>query len=79
MKKSQRTKKPKNVNTTQGIEKRTWEPWTEKENQIFFNSIVKNSRNWGEIARDVGTKKQEQVLYLLYYAILQMIIILFEI
>lgn len=70
MKKSQRTKKPKNENTSQGIEKRTWEPWTEKENQIFFSSIVKNSRNWGEIARDVGTKKQEQVRTY-YYRVLR--------
>lgn len=43
------------------LERRTWEPWTEKENNIFFESLERHSRNWNEIAKDIGTKKQEQV------------------
>ena len=41
--------------------RRAWEPWTEKENHVFFDSLVRNSRNWAEIAKDIGTKKKEQV------------------
>lgn len=49
------------------IERRSWEPWTDKENSIFFDSLSRNSRNWAEIARDVGTKRQEQVRLVLLF------------
>jgi len=35
--------------------------WTVQENESFFNSVMKNGRNWAQIAKDVGTRKQEQV------------------
>lgn len=54
-----RTRHKKEPHTV--LERRTWEPWTEKENNIFFESLEKHSRNWAEIAKDIGTKKQEQV------------------
>lgn len=53
-----RTKKKK---LHDNFETRRWEPWTEEENYRFFESLERNSRNWGEIAKDIGTKKQEQV------------------
>jgi hypothetical protein len=52
---------PSRSTHTAAIERRSWEPWTDKENLIFFDSLSRNSRNWAEIARDVGTKRQEQV------------------
>eukprot|EP01122_Echinamoeba_exundans_P009015 TRINITY_DN308_c0_g2_i1.p2 TRINITY_DN308_c0_g2~~TRINITY_DN308_c0_g2_i1.p2 ORF type:complete len:564 (-),score=168.08 TRINITY_DN308_c0_g2_i1:2084-3775(-) len=57
---------------TAAIERRSWEPWTDKENLIFFDSLSRNSRNWAEIARDVGTKRQEQVRTY-YYRVLRRI------
>lgn len=55
-----RTKKKK---LQDNFETRRWEPWREEENYRFFESLERNSRNWGEIAKDIGTKKQEQVRF----------------
>jgi hypothetical protein len=42
-------------------EKRSWEPWTPHEHRIFFESLLKHGRNWNDIAKDIGTKRQQQV------------------
>jgi hypothetical protein len=42
-------------------DRRSWEAWTDKENHIFFDSLVRHSRNWAQIAADLVTKRQEQV------------------
>lgn len=52
------------------IERRSWEPWSDKENQLFFDALSRNSRNWAEIAKEIGTKRQEQVRTY-YYRVLR--------
>eukprot|EP00029_Vermamoeba_vermiformis_P007129 TRINITY_DN2993_c0_g1_i1.p1 TRINITY_DN2993_c0_g1~~TRINITY_DN2993_c0_g1_i1.p1 ORF type:complete len:575 (+),score=95.42 TRINITY_DN2993_c0_g1_i1:76-1800(+) len=42
-------------------DKRSWEPWSQEEIKTFFDSIVKYGRNWALIAKEIGTKRQEQV------------------
>jgi hypothetical protein len=42
-------------------DKRSWEPWSQEEIKVFFDSIVKYGRNWALIAKEIGTKRQEQV------------------
>jgi hypothetical protein len=55
------TMNPKNDNSEATNEKRSWEPWTRQENKIFFESLLKHGRSWSNIAKDIGTKRQEQV------------------
>lgn len=43
-------------------DKRSWEPWSQEEIKVFFDSIVKYGRNWALIAKEIGTKRQEQVI-----------------
>jgi hypothetical protein len=51
----------KSENSEASSEKRSWEPWTPQENRIFFESLIKHGRSWSNIAKDIGTKRQEQV------------------
>jgi hypothetical protein len=51
----------KNDNSEATNERRSWEPWTPQEIQIFFESLLKHGRSWSNIAKDIGTKRQEQV------------------
>lgn len=65
-KQSSRSKKSKTPTTdSSALERRSWEAWGQREESIFFDSLVRNSRNWGAIATDIGTKRSEQVRPLL--------------
>lgn len=57
-----RTKKSKpSIADSSALERRSWEAWNQREECIFFDSLVRNSRNWGAIAADIGSKRSEQV------------------
>jgi hypothetical protein len=61
---SSRSKKSKSTNAdSSALERRSWEAWGQREECIFFDSLVRNSRNWGAIAADIGTKRSEQVRF----------------
>jgi hypothetical protein len=52
-----------NIKIDEGVhERRSWEPWSPEEIKVFFDSIVKYGRNWALIAKEIGTKRQEQVI-----------------
>ena len=59
---SSRSKKTKHtIADSSALERRSWEAWGQREECIFFDSLVRNSRNWGAIASDIGSKRSEQV------------------
>lgn len=59
---SSRSKKTKHtIADSSALERRSWEAWGQREECIFFDSLVRNSRNWGAIAADIGSKRSEQV------------------
>jgi len=52
-----------NIRIDEGYhDKRSWEPWSQDEIKIFFDSIVKHGRNWALIAKEICTKRREQVI-----------------
>lgn len=57
------TIKIKRLNKYPNIERRSWEAWTIKENQIFFSCLIKYKRNWKDISNVIKTKKPEQVSF----------------
>lgn len=68
-----RTKKSKpSIADSSALERRSWEAWNQREECIFFDSLVRNSRNWGAIAADIGSKRSEQVRTY-YYRVLRKI------
>jgi len=70
---SSRSKKTKHsIADSSALERRSWEAWGQREESIFFDSLVRNSRNWGAIAADIGSKRSEQVRTY-YYRVLRKI------